>query len=101
MARQSERSNRVKITQDEVIAGLLEAAKYYGEGASHSARVSAWEKLGKHLGMFTGVEEQTFDLQAGIKAAHERYRQAQERAAAYTEACVKGGSQARSMSLAK
>ncbi len=40
------------ITQDEVIRGLLEEVRYKGDGASRSARVSAWAHLGRHLGMF-------------------------------------------------
>ena len=35
-----------------VINGLYAEANFHGEGSSHSARVSAWEKLAKHLGMF-------------------------------------------------
>jgi phage terminase small subunit len=46
-------SERTGITHAEVIEGLKGEALYYGEGASHSARVSAWAHLGKHLGMFT------------------------------------------------
>ena len=52
MALMEERSHRTRITQDMVIDGLLREARNYGEGASHSARVSAWTQLGKHLGMF-------------------------------------------------
>ncbi len=51
-ARQA-RSERTEITQDEVIEGLKKEATLEGEGSSHSARVSAWAHLGKHLGMFT------------------------------------------------
>ncbi len=47
------RSKRTGITQDEVIQGLKKQATLEGEGSSHSARVSAWAHLGKHLGMFT------------------------------------------------
>ncbi len=47
------RSKRTEITQDEVIQGLKKEATLEGEGSSHSARVSAWAHLGKHLGMFT------------------------------------------------
>lgn len=46
------RSTRTLVTQDDVIKGLLEEAQWQGEGSSHSARVSAWAHLGKHLGMF-------------------------------------------------
>ena len=46
-------SERALIDAERVLNGLLKEAEYSGEGASHSARVSAWEKLGKYLGMFT------------------------------------------------
>jgi len=46
------REERVEITQDLVLAGLLTEAQLSTDRASHSARVSAWEKLGKHLGIF-------------------------------------------------
>lgn len=42
-----------------VLRGLLTEAEWMGEGSSHSARVSAWEKLGKHLGMFTDKVDHT------------------------------------------
>ena len=32
---------------------LLHYTSYFGEGASHSARVSAFTQLGRHLGIFT------------------------------------------------
>ena len=47
------RSERVQVTQDYVISRLVIEAEREGDGSSHSARVSALEKLGKHLGMFT------------------------------------------------
>ena len=47
---------RSSITAAEVANGLLKEAKYGRdedkEGASHSARVRAWELLGEHLGLF-------------------------------------------------
>ena len=47
---QAERAERVQVTVDDVVAGLLtEAQKDDNPGA---ARVSAWAHLGKHLGMF-------------------------------------------------
>ena len=49
---QNERSERVLVTQEDVIRGLLTEAAWSGEGSSHSARVAAWAHLGKHLGMF-------------------------------------------------
>ncbi len=50
---QRDRATRTGITQDEVIQGLKKEATLDGEDSSHSARVSAWAHLGKHLGMFT------------------------------------------------
>lgn len=49
---QNKRSKRTEISQDDVIKGLMLEATREGEGSSHSARVSAWSLLGKHLGMF-------------------------------------------------
>jgi len=43
---------RAEITQDDVIKGLHAEATNTAEGSSASARVSAWNLLGKHLGMF-------------------------------------------------
>jgi phage terminase small subunit len=54
---QDELSQRTKITIDCVLAGLLTEAGNTGEGSSHSARVSAWSHLGKHLGMFVERRE--------------------------------------------
>lgn len=48
----AEISERTKVSQDMVVEGLLLEAQRTDEGSSHAARVSAWEKLGKHLGMF-------------------------------------------------
>lgn len=53
----NERKARVLVTQDDVVNGLLDEAKNKDEGASHSARVSAWAHLGKHLGMFVDKTE--------------------------------------------
>jgi len=49
--RQASREKRTEIAQDDVVKGLLSEAKYFGSGASPSARVRAWELLGKHVGM--------------------------------------------------
>ena len=56
---QQERQKRTLITQDDVIRGLLTEAEWQGEGSSHSARVSAWAHLGKHLNMFTDKIDHT------------------------------------------
>jgi phage terminase small subunit len=45
------RSERIRITQDDVLRGLYREATWTGEGSSHSARVAAWGLLAKHLGM--------------------------------------------------
>jgi phage terminase small subunit len=50
-AAQAERSGRVAVDADMVVAGLLTEARRDGEGSSHAARVSAWTTLAKHLGM--------------------------------------------------
>lgn len=64
-------ADRNALTQDEVIAGLRKEANLYGEDASHGARVSAWAKLGEHLGMFKQVvEHQNGDVEALIREAH-------------------------------
>lgn len=52
-------SERTGITQDLVLNGLLKEATREGEGSSHSARVSAYGLLGKHLGMFADKVEQS------------------------------------------
>jgi len=46
------KAERNALTQDLVIQGLLTEAQREGEGTSHSARITAWAHLGKHLGMF-------------------------------------------------
>ncbi len=48
----AKRSERVSVSQDDVVRGLHGEATAKGEGSSPSARVSAWFHLGKHLGMF-------------------------------------------------
>ncbi len=59
-------AERTALTQDEVIAGLRREANLYGDDASHGARVTAWAKLGEHLGMFKQV----------IETTHRHYREA-------------------------
>lgn len=54
-----ERSNRLQLTADDVLIGLHNEATFEGLGSSHSARVSAWAHIGKHLGMFTERHEMT------------------------------------------
>lgn len=52
-------ANEAIVDASMVLRGLLTEAEWMGEGSSHSARVSAWEKLGKHLGMFTDKVDHT------------------------------------------
>lgn len=54
---QSKLSEACLVSQKMVIDGLLAEAKLKGEGSSHSARVSAWGLIGKHLGMFVDKVE--------------------------------------------
>ena len=49
----AERAARTELTQEEVIEGLRREANFDGDGASHSARVSALSWLGRHKAMFT------------------------------------------------
>ena len=60
---QAKLSEACLVSQKMVIDGLLVEARLNGEGSSHSARVSAWGLLGKHLGMFADK----VDLNAKIK----------------------------------
>ena len=48
---QEVRSERIRITQDNVLRGLHREATWMGDGSSHSARVAAWGLIAKHLGM--------------------------------------------------
>ena len=57
-AAQEARSERVHITQDDVLRGLRREATLTGEGSTHAARVSAWGLIGKHLGMFLERRQQ-------------------------------------------
>lgn len=57
-AAQTARSERVQLTQDDVLRGLHREATLTGSGSSHGARVSAWGLIGKHLGMFVERRQQ-------------------------------------------
>jgi hypothetical protein len=57
-AAQQTRSERLQVTQDDVLRGLRREATLTGENSSHAARVSAWGLLGKHLGMFVERRQQ-------------------------------------------
>jgi phage terminase small subunit len=48
---QEARSQRLRLTQDDVLRGLHREATWMGDGSSHSARVAAWGLIAKHLGM--------------------------------------------------
>ena len=39
------------ISRERILLGLLQEANYHGVGSSHSARVAAWAKLAKIMGM--------------------------------------------------
>lgn len=56
---QDKRAERTRVSQDDVIRGLLDEAKYRGDDSSHSARVQAWTQLGRHLAMFTDKTDVT------------------------------------------
>jgi phage terminase small subunit len=65
-AAQLARSERLQLTQDHVLRGLHREATWMGDGSSHSARVTAWGLIGKHLGMFhrrQEAAEQFFTIQ--------------------------------------
>ena len=66
---QGARSERARVTQDMVLKGLLGEATYHGEGASHSARVTAWSTLGKHLGMFSDRVDHGGEVQIRVSYA--------------------------------
>ena len=48
---QEARSQRLQLTQDDVLRGLHREATWTGDGSSHSARVAAWGLIAKHFGM--------------------------------------------------
>ena len=57
---QQQRSNTLAIASEDVVKGLHDIAVDYD--APHSARVQAWNSLGKHLGMFTEKVEHSGEL---------------------------------------
>lgn len=61
---QEKRTQRVEVTQDMVVKGLLKEAQNTGEGSTHSARVSAWGVLAKHTGGFTDRHTLSVDAAA-------------------------------------
>jgi hypothetical protein len=48
----SEQKAKTGVTTQRVIEGFLKEAEYDGVGASHAARVQAWNGLARCLGMF-------------------------------------------------
>ena len=64
---QEARSQRLRLTQDDVLRGLHQEATRMGDGSSHSARVAAWGLIAKHLGMLErrpqfGENDQVFTI---------------------------------------
>ncbi|MBI4696359.1 MAG: terminase small subunit [Gammaproteobacteria bacterium] len=51
-ALRSRQSAKTEITREKVIEGLMREAEFSGPGASHSARVAAWQALGRIVGVF-------------------------------------------------
>ena len=68
---QAKLSEACQVSQKMVIDGLLVEARLKGDGSSHSARVSAWGLLGKHLGMF--VEKTENKTEVIVKAGLEHF----------------------------
>jgi hypothetical protein len=48
-----------RLSEEEILQGIYQEAKYFGEGASHAARINAWVQLGKHFGMFSEKKQET------------------------------------------
>lgn len=65
-AGQAARAARVQVSADYVLQRLMMEAEREGEGSSHAARVSALEKLGKTLAMFTDKTEHSGGLTVNI-----------------------------------
>jgi phage terminase small subunit len=53
-----QRAERMGVTQDDVVMGLLAETK----GDTHAGRIAAWAHLGKHLGMFKEQVEHSGNL---------------------------------------
>jgi phage terminase small subunit len=63
---QKARAARLQVAQDDVVAGLHAEAQDRSERSSHSARVAAWELLGRHLGMWPQKVEHGGGITLGI-----------------------------------
>lgn len=59
---QDKATDKAIVDRNMVLAGLLKEAEFKGQGASHAARVSAWEKIGKTMGMFVDKVENNTTL---------------------------------------
>lgn len=66
--RKKARTQKLDLTVERVLGGLLREAELYDEGASHSARVGAWTQLGKHLGILGDKLEVKAKVEAKIEA---------------------------------
>ena len=64
----SQATERAIVTVSEVLKGLRDEARYFGEGATHGARVTAWKALGDHLGLFKDQTKATETSQAHAEA---------------------------------
>lgn len=60
---QNKATDKAIVDRNMVLAGLLKEAEFKGQGASHAARVSAWEKIGKTMGMFIDKTENNTNIQ--------------------------------------
>ena len=80
---QEARSQRLRLTQDDVLRGLHREATRMGDGSSHSARVAAWGLIAKHLGMLErrpqfGENDQVFTIAITNGSGREMPRQTYE-----------------------
>lgn len=79
---QESRSKKTKLTAEFIVNGLMQEAQYCGEGASHGARVRAFEILGKHRDINLWKENVDHTLKEGMSdklmRARERTRNKQK-----------------------
>jgi hypothetical protein len=54
------------VTRNRVLFGLLREAEYYGHGATHAARVAAWGKLAKIVGLELPPEDPNAQKDTGV-----------------------------------
>ena len=73
------RSNRINITQDQVLAKLMQIEKEAGHDGQHTPRVQAVKLLGIHIGMFGEKLEVKGTLTlADISERARRFREAEK-----------------------